>query len=261
MPIAITPMATAAKPGSRSQQQESVANVLQQRVEPAGAAVIAMRLLHLLDAAKIAARRRARVRRRQSGGQGVPFRQLQMRPHFVVELPVEPAASGQGEQALYERSKVHDFASRNLATSAVALSQFSTSTCSCFAPGFGQGVDLHLAVRLRDAPLRADPPGLLQADERRIDRALAQSHQALRHLLDSPCEAVAVHRPHRVQGLQDQKVQGAMRDVSFMCRHVDDRQLRRRRDRLGCCGGTRERVRTFSRHQPSKLITKTVLVI
>jgi hypothetical protein len=55
-----------------------------------------MRFLHLVEAAKIAARRSARVLRREPRGQGVPLRQLQMSLHFVVQRPIEAAAAGQG---------------------------------------------------------------------------------------------------------------------------------------------------------------------
>ena len=134
MPIAITLTAMAAKPGSRTSSRSpyrtSFSSVSSQRT----LRVVAMRFLHLIEAAKIAARRSARILRREPRGQRVPLRQLQMRLHFVVQFPVEASAAGQGEQALYERSKCHDLASRNLATSAVAFSQFSTSTSSCFVP-------------------------------------------------------------------------------------------------------------------------------
>ena len=64
----------------------------------------------------------------------VALGQLQVRPHLVVQLGVEAARADQREQPAKEEPGRHDLASRNLATSAVARSQFSTSTRSWRVP-------------------------------------------------------------------------------------------------------------------------------
>ena len=52
----------------------------------------------------------------------------------LTEVVIETPLASQRQQTSRRESKLHDSASRNRATSAVALSQFATSTLSCFAP-------------------------------------------------------------------------------------------------------------------------------
>ena len=82
--------------------------------------------------------KRRRAQRRASSGERpdgdrIALGQLEVGPDFVVELAVHPPRPDSASSRR-ERRGGHDFASRNLATSAVARSQFATSTRSCRVP-------------------------------------------------------------------------------------------------------------------------------
>ena len=83
--------------------------------------------------------KRRRASRRASSGdrpgrERVALGQLEMRQHLAVELAIEAPRADEREQPANERPRRHDLASRNLATSAVARSQFATSTRSWRVP-------------------------------------------------------------------------------------------------------------------------------
>src|SRR6185436_17577742 len=65
---------------------------------------------------------------------------------------------------------------------------------------------------------------LLEADQRGIDRALAEA-LGTGQLLDAARDAVAVERAERVQGLQDEEVQRAVRELRIGVRHVSLRHV------------------------------------
>ena len=116
------------------QEEQTVAEVLGERFDPPNAAAIAVLFPDALDAAEAAAGGAARLLWRQPGRARVPFGHLEMRLHLVVELAIEAAGADERQQAAKERARRHDLASRNLATSAVARSQFATSTRSWRVP-------------------------------------------------------------------------------------------------------------------------------
>ena len=118
------------------ERREAVADVLDRVLEPADPAAVAMRVLHLGDAAESLPGSVACVLRREPRGDGVAFGKLEVRQDLVVQLLFEPAVPDQREQPLHEAPRAHDLASRKRATSALACSQVATSTCSCRAPAF-----------------------------------------------------------------------------------------------------------------------------
>ena len=93
-----------------------------------------MILLHLLDSAKIKPCLAASLIRGSPGGHRVELCHLQVGADFAFQLPIETPLPKQRQQTSRRESQLHDSASRNRATSAVALSQFATATVSCFAP-------------------------------------------------------------------------------------------------------------------------------
>ena len=117
-----------------AERGEAVARVLDQVLDPPRTAIVAMDLLHLLDAAELPPGFAARLDRIEPARDRIAFRQLEMRDHFVVELALDARRSEQGEQAREPAFDGHALASRMRATSAAACSQLATSTCSCFAP-------------------------------------------------------------------------------------------------------------------------------
>src|ERR1700680_5184476 len=82
-----------------------------------------------------------------------------------------------------------------------------------------QRVILGLAIVVRDAPLRADPPALLQPQQRRVQRPLVQLQQVLGNLLNALRDTIAVQRPKRIKRLQHNQIQGSLQDLTSRCGH------------------------------------------
>src|SRR5258708_24408228 len=89
-----------------------------------------------------------------------------------------------------------------------------------FPAGARQRVIFGLAIVVRNAPLRGDPPALLQPQQRRVQRALIQLQQVLGNLLDALRDAVAVQRPQRIERLQNDQVQGSLENLASRRGHV-----------------------------------------
>src|ERR1700733_14276523 len=93
-----------------------------------------MIFLHLFDSSEIAAGHLTRFLRYQACGQGIALGQFPVSKDFIVHLSIELPFPEQGEQTSHWQAQLHDSASKNRATRAVALSQFATSMPSCFDP-------------------------------------------------------------------------------------------------------------------------------
>src|SRR4029078_7959813 len=76
-----------------------------------------------------------------------------------------------------------------------------------FAPGPRELVEAGAPVVLGGAPLGADPPLLLEPEERGGWRDLVHLQKVLGDLLDPARDAVAVHRTERVERLEDYEVE------------------------------------------------------
>ena len=128
MPSASTPIATNANPGSRRKRGQAVARVPDEVFDPANAAIVAMVLLHLIDAAEPAQGFRACLGGIEPACPSIVLGQLEMRANFVFELALQAVGAEQGHHAGEQPSHRHALASRMRATSAAACSQFVTST-------------------------------------------------------------------------------------------------------------------------------------
>src|SRR5262249_20852389 len=80
---------------------------------------------------------------------------------------------------------------------------------------FRDGVVLRLAVRVGGAPGALDPPPLLEADERGIERSLVQLERLRGNLLEARRYAVRMLRPHRRQRAQDDEVERAGQQLAW----------------------------------------------
>ena len=88
------------------------------------------------------------------------------------------------------------------------------------APGARQCVDLHASAALGCAPLRRNPPHLLQLEQRRIEGALVERELIPADLFDPPRDPIPVQRAQRLEGLDDQQAEGAVENVAPVGRHV-----------------------------------------
>ena len=113
---------------------QAVPDVADQTLERGHPALVALGLLHGLDGAEAPERVSAGVVRREAGRHGVAFGQLEVGPHVLVELAIQPIALEQRQQSLPRAP--HGLASRKRATSAVASCQPAISMRSCFVPAF-----------------------------------------------------------------------------------------------------------------------------
>ena len=93
-----------------------------------------MIFLHLCDPSETAPGRMTRFFRCQPSGDAIALGQLQVSENLVFQFPIQIPFPDERQQTRCRGPKLHDSASRNRATRAVALSQFATSTVSCFEP-------------------------------------------------------------------------------------------------------------------------------
>jgi hypothetical protein len=96
--------------------------------------LIAVIFLHLFDSSKTAVCLLASRFGRKPGVDRIKFSHFQVSENFTFQFVIEAPLANQRQQSSRCESKLHDSASRNRATSAVALSQFATATLNCFAP-------------------------------------------------------------------------------------------------------------------------------
>src|SRR6516225_7766590 len=82
-----------------------------------------------------------------------------------------------------------------------------------FSPDSRELVEFRAALVVALAPMRGDPPPLLEAYERRIDRALIEVQQVVRHLLDPPGDAVPVRRAEGVERLQHHDIERPLQHI------------------------------------------------
>src|SRR5262249_13758824 len=76
-------------------------------------------------------------------------------------------------------------------------------------------VELRAPLVVALAPMRGDPPPLLETHEGRINRALIETQQVVRHLLDPPRDPIAVRGAQRVERLQHHDVEGSLHHIRF----------------------------------------------
>src|ERR1039458_5233697 len=89
-----------------------------------------------------------------------------------------------------------------------------------FAAGFRDGIELGFPVVLRCAPLSSNPALLNKPDQAEINGPLIHEQRFLADLLDPAGDAIAVQRPHRVQGLQNHQIQGALKNIGLAFGHL-----------------------------------------
>ena len=78
--------------------------------------------------------------------------------------------------------------------------------------GLGDAVVLRLAIALGALPRALDPALLLEAHERRIQRALIEHERVVGDLLEARREPVGVLRPHRGERPQDDQIERAVQE-------------------------------------------------
>src|ERR1051325_4864706 len=91
--------------------------------------------------------------------------------------------------------------------------------------GFGNAVELRVAIRLGLLPGPFDETALPEPYEGRVERALIEDEPVIRHLLEAVGEGVGVKRPHRMKRPQDNQIERALQQfhgLSRSTRHSSD---------------------------------------
>jgi hypothetical protein len=83
-----------------------------------------------------------------------------------------------------------------------------------------EAVELRPPVVLGRAPLRADPPAVLETVERRVQRTLVDLEDVRRALLDAHGDAPTVHGLVDLEDLEDEQVQRALEQIPIRVRHL-----------------------------------------
>src|SRR5438552_11158850 len=76
-------------------------------------------------------------------------------------------------------------------------------------------VEFRAALGFALTPMRSDPSSLLEAYKRRIDRALIEAQQVVRHLFNPSRDPIAVGRAKRVECFQHHDVEGSLHHLRF----------------------------------------------
>ena len=192
-----------------------VSHVLRELVEQAHAALIPVRLLHLIDPAERAARGGARVLRRQAAMHVVKGQQLEVGPDVVVQIGVAAKAAEHSLDARDEPAEERDH----------LFFQQPAHHGDGARPVVGLGGQLLSAarrdrvkarppIRLAETPRARDPPFLLEPEQRWIDRPLIERERALGYLLDPPRDPVPVQWTKPLERLEHHEIERAVRDVA-----------------------------------------------
>src|SRR5271155_3591112 len=90
-----------------------------------------------------------------------------------------------------------------------------------FSTAARERVELGFSIVVGDAPLRGDPAALLEAQQRRVKRALVEFEQVGGNLLNAHGNAVTVQGAEGLEGLEDDQIEGPLKDFPARLRHRD----------------------------------------
>ena len=132
---------------------------------------------------------------------------------LFVELAFDAARRDQRAHAQMQIAEIHRQASFITRPMAVDMRSHSLGLDRQLpAAGCGESVVLGPSAELRDGPLGFDPALVLEAMERRVERALVDLQDVLGDLLDAVRDRPAVHRVG-LQRPQNEQVEGAGQKV------------------------------------------------
>ena len=159
---------------------------------------------------------RAALRRQAASLQPLGFA-FEMELQLLTQVGLAAIAEEQGSQPASQRiPEAHgQVLCITRLTPADRRSHFETSTASWARPALVKRVEAGAAIVLGRAPVRRDPALVLEAVERRIERALPDPQQVVRDLLDALRDRPAVHRLERDRP-HDQEVEGPLQDVGLV---------------------------------------------
>ena len=170
--------------------------VAHERVEGRRPARIAAVFLDLLDAAEQPQRLKSRLFGRQAAGLQTLGLTFEMELQLFAEIRFAATGKHEGSQPAAQDvpEPLDHVRSSTRLTPADNRSHFATSAVELLAAGPGQRVEARAPIVLGRAPVGGDPALMLEAVERRIERALLDAQQIVGNLLDTLGNRPAVHR-------------------------------------------------------------------
>ncbi len=187
---------------------------MREHVDDAKPAAVFHELFRLVETAEIDARGPASLGPAQPAPDVFVLEKAQVGVELFAEIAIDPARPKQLPHAREEDAPGHhgftpsrfEHALDDRRDARPAFGFSRELTC----PARRQAVELGAPVVLGRAPLRANPPLLLELHERGVERALIEPQRVAAHLLDAPRDAVAVLRPERVERLQNHEGERAL---------------------------------------------------
>ncbi len=205
--------------GSAAERAERVEDVARQVIDETGASRVATLVGGKRHRAEARDRPGASVDGTQAGGDVLLCLAFDMERELLVELAFDAAAEPPTrESAGTDRGDSCGHASFITRPMAVDMrSQLAGFHRQLPAPGGREPVVLGPPAQLRDSPFGFDPALMLEAMERRVERALVDLQDILRDLLDPLRNRPAMERLG-LQRAQDEQVKGTGSRSGTVCR-------------------------------------------
>ena len=204
---------------------ECVPDVARQHVDDGQRPPLPLVLLHLRHPSELAPGRVVGLGRIHAAADEPRLEHLQVGPHLVVELVVQPAPAERGHDSRQEyRASDYPLQPQHPADHAGDALPALGFTGQLLPAGPRDRIELRLPVAFRGAPRRTDPAFLQQPQQRGVDGPFVEAQAIVADLLDPPRHAVAVQRPQRIEGFQHHQVEGALQHFGAVICH-DQRKI------------------------------------
>jgi hypothetical protein len=158
---------------------------------------------------------------RFSGRQAARYQFLDTLIDMKAQFPVDPLtkrmASHEIQQPAHDSSlgcpkNEPNRVSQTPPVSPLGVKLFSAQSC--------EAVKLRLPARVARPPFGPQPPLLLKAVKRRVQRPLLHSDDGIRDLVEPLRDRVSVNRTEG-RDLQDQHIERTLQQISFVLSHLD----------------------------------------
>ncbi len=194
------------------------AEILKDVFEPEEGALIAVRLLSLLDAAEGAAGGGVRFCGREAAALVVLFKKGEVESDFAVEVRVgvvgaaetAEASEGTAQEGAEDGRPASGLLRQQTVENARHLAPAVGFFLESFEAGFGDGVVLGLAIVFGGAPVGVDPAILLEAQQGGVEGALVDAEQIAGDLLKASGNGVGVAGTEGGEGAQDHEIERSL---------------------------------------------------
>jgi hypothetical protein len=195
---------------------QSIACILPKKLEAGAGAVVAHRLLYLLDAAKLRKREAARLRRRHAGGDSFVRNHIHIRAQLIVKLPLNLLFPEEiSQEAVDPRPEFHLFALscfQSICHRQGHPRPFLGLDFKLVFSSFGEPIKLRATVIFRFAPEGTQPTRFFHAVKRRKQRTRLDKKCPMRRLFDAPRNAQTVQFS-RAKRFENEQIERALQEI------------------------------------------------